>query len=51
MKAWLKEKKGMEGVMNAKPFEFINCFGLPGYKATAIMKEVNFLTNSTIAEK
>ena len=36
--------------MNAEPFEFINCFGLPGYRALAIVKEVSFLRNSKISE-
>lgn len=38
MKAWLKEKGGIEGVKNAKPYEFIDAFGLPGYRALSIKK-------------
>ena len=38
MKAWLKEKRGILGVIRAQPYEFIEAFGLPGYRALSIKK-------------
>lgn len=51
MKAWLKEKKGIDGVRKAEPYEFIEAFGLPGYRALSIKKEVNFLRVSKMSEE
>ena len=51
MKAWLKEKRGIEGVLKAEPYEFIEAFGLPGYRAISIKKELNFLRVSKAAEE
>lgn len=38
MKAWIKEKRGIQGVIKAEPYEFIEAFGLPGYRALSIKK-------------
>jgi hypothetical protein len=51
MKAWLKEKRSIEGVVRAQPYEFIEAFGLPGYRALSIKKEMNFLRVSKISEE
>ncbi len=50
MKAWIKEKKGVEGVIRAQPYEFIEAFGLPGYRAMSIKKEAQFIENSKFTE-
>jgi hypothetical protein len=51
MKAWLKEKQGIEGVIRAQPYEFIEAFGLPGYRAMSIKKEITFISHSKISEE
>lgn len=51
MKAWLKEKRGIEGVVKAEPYEFIEAFGLPGYRAISIKKELNHLRMSKVPEE
>jgi hypothetical protein len=51
MKAWLKEKRGILGVIRAQPYEFIEAFGLPGYRALSIKKELNFLKVSKVPEE
>jgi hypothetical protein len=38
MKAWIKEKGSLEAVIDSQPFEFIEAFGLPGYRALSIKK-------------
>ena len=50
LKAWLKEKGSIKEVLNAEPFEFMNYFGLLGYRALSIVKEVHFLNVSKISE-
>ena len=50
MKAWLKEKKSIEAVLKAKPYEFIDAFGLPGYRALSIKKEIISLQLSKLPE-
>jgi hypothetical protein len=49
MKAWLKEKRSISGIINAEPYEFIEAFGFPGYRAIAIQKEINKIATSNIA--
>jgi len=49
MKAWIKEKGGIEAVERAEPYEFIEAFGLPGYRALSIKKEVDHLHHSNIS--
>lgn len=46
----MKEKGGIKGVENAKPYEFIEAFGSTGYKAVSIKKEVDYLRKSKFAE-
>ena len=43
MKAWIKEKGGLGGLMQAEPGEFLYAFGLPGYSVKNIRKELEFL--------
>eukprot|EP00919_Chromeraceae_sp_WS-2016_P070359 GHVR01166812.1.p2 GENE.GHVR01166812.1~~GHVR01166812.1.p2 ORF type:complete len:103 (-),score=3.89 GHVR01166812.1:1383-1691(-) len=38
MKIWLKEKRGFQGVENSRPFEFIEAFGMPGYRVFSFNK-------------
>jgi hypothetical protein len=38
MKAWIKEKGSLEAVLAAQPFEFIEAFGPPGYRALVLKK-------------
>jgi hypothetical protein len=38
MKAWIKEKKSVKAVQDAEPYEFIDAFGMSGYKAISIQK-------------
>lgn len=45
MKAWIKEKGGIEEVKRAEPFEFIDAFGLPAYKVSNFKKELDFIVN------
>lgn len=51
MKAWIKEKKGIQGVLNAEPYEFIEAFGFPGYRAISIQKEINHIATSNLKEE
>ena len=44
MKAWIKEKGGLEGVKRAEPFEFMDAFGLPAYKVSNFKKDLDFIT-------
>lgn len=46
MKAWLKEKKTISALMESPPYEFIEAFGFPGYRALAVQKEMNNLSVS-----
>ncbi len=48
MKAWIKEKGGIEEVKRAEPFEFIDAFGLPAYKVSNFKKELDFIVNEKI---
>jgi len=48
MKAWLKEKRSITGVINAEPYEFIEAFGFPGYKTIALQKDVGHIAKSKI---
>jgi hypothetical protein len=43
LKAWIKEKGGIGGVLHAQPYEFLYAFGLPGYSVKNIQKELEFL--------
>ena len=51
MKAWLKEKKTVSALVSAEPYEFIEAFGFPGYRAIAIQKEINHIAVSSLADK
>lgn len=51
MKAWLKEKGSIRGILNAEPYEFIEAFGFPGYRAISIAKEIKHIAASRISEE
>lgn len=51
MKAWLKEKRSIEAVLNADPYEFIDAFGFPGYRAISIQKEISHIATSNMKEE
>lgn len=48
MKAWLKEKKTIQAMIHAEPYEFINAFGFPGYRAISIKKEMEHIAVSSL---
>lgn len=48
MKAWIKEKKSIRAVLEAGPFEFLEAFGMPGYRTLSLKKEMKFLVTSHI---
>lgn len=47
MKAWIKEKGSIKAVLEAEPYEFIDAFGFPGYRAISIHKEIDYLTTTS----
>ena len=40
LKAWIKEKNGLNGVIRAEPFDFLDHFGLPAYKVANFKKDL-----------
>lgn len=47
MKAWIKEKGSIKAVFEAEPYEFIDAFGFPGYRAISIQKEIQYLNTTS----
>lgn len=49
MKAWIKEKGSIKAVEEAEPYEFIEAFGVAGYRALSIKKEVEHVHKSRLS--